>query len=97
MCFLEPTEVETFLSVTLKDVKLPQTALNEKTCILQKIDKLQENFPQLKVDLTQTESGKSSIQTTNKTNNSLRIKGLELFFNFIAMKNLSLLTVSKSD
>jgi len=41
-------DIESFLTVSLKDVKLPKPAASDKDSILKKLTCLQEEFPQLK-------------------------------------------------
>lgn len=43
-------EVESFLTISLKDVKLPKSAASDKDSILKKLSCLQEDFPQLKTE-----------------------------------------------
>ena len=48
------------MSQTLKDVKLPKSITNEKDSILKRLSDLQEEYPQLKIDVTKSEPTRSA-------------------------------------
>jgi len=71
------TDVETFLTMTLKDAKLSSAVCCEKDAILKKIKALQDHYPQLRQfqsDLNDEQENTTTNTTTTTSTGSLRLQ-----------------------